>query len=69
MSLGTDIYGVVYDKGEIICREGDPGDCMYVIQSGAVEISRQNGSQGVVVAMLEQGDFFGEMALLDQQPR
>jgi CRP-like cAMP-binding protein len=69
MSLGADIYGVVYEKGEIICREGDPGECMYIIQSGAVEISRQNGSQEVVLAMLEQGDFFGEMALLDQQPR
>ena len=69
MSLGTDIYGVVYEKGEVICREGDPGDCMYVIQSGAVEISRRNGSQEVVVAMLEHGDFFGEMALLDRQPR
>ena len=69
MSLGSDIYGVVYEKGEIICREGDPGDCMYIIQSGAVEISRQKGSQEVVVAMLEQGDFFGEMALLDRQPR
>ena len=69
MSHGSDIYGVVYEKGEIICREGNPGDCMYIIQSGAVEISRQKGSQEVVVAMLEQGDFFGEMALLDQQPR
>ncbi len=69
MSLGSDIYGVIYDKGEIICREGDPGDCMYIIQSGAVEISRRKGSQEVVVAMLEQGDFFGEMALLDRQPR
>ena len=69
MSLGADIYGVVYKKGEIICREGDLGDFMYVIQSGAVEISRKNGSQEVVVAMLEQGDFFGEMALLDRQPR
>jgi F420-non-reducing hydrogenase small subunit len=69
MSLGADIYGVVYEKGEIICQEGDPGDCMYIIQSGAVEITRQKGSQEVVVAMLEQGDFFGEMALLDQQPR
>jgi F420-non-reducing hydrogenase small subunit len=69
VSLGTDVYGVVYDKGETICREGDPGDCMYIIQSGAVEISRQKGSQEVVVAMLEQGDFFGEMALIDQKPR
>jgi len=26
--LGADLYGIVFDKGEIVCREGDPGDTM-----------------------------------------
>ena len=69
MSLGPDVYGVGYEKGELVCRQGDLGDTMYIIQSGAVEVSRQNGTEEVVLAILEPGDFFGEMALLDQFPR
>jgi F420-non-reducing hydrogenase small subunit len=42
---------------------------MYIIQSGAVEISQLQGRREIVLALLEQGDFFGEMALFDRQPR
>ena len=69
MSLGPDVYGIGYEKGEVVCRQGDLGDTMYIIQSGAVEVSRQNGTEEVVLAILEPGDFFGEMALVDQYPR
>jgi F420-non-reducing hydrogenase small subunit len=69
LSLSPDVYGIVFPRGETICREGDPGDTMYVIQSGAVEVSRQSGGESLVLAILEQGDLFGEMALVDQQPR
>jgi F420-non-reducing hydrogenase small subunit len=69
MSLSPDVYGIVFPRGEIICQEGDRGDTMYVIQSGAVEVSRQSGGESLVLAILEQGDVFGEMALVDQYPR
>jgi F420-non-reducing hydrogenase small subunit len=69
MSLGADVYGIVFEKGEIVCREDDPGDTMYIIQSGAVKISRDREGEEVVLAILEPGEFFGEMALLDRQPR
>lgn len=69
MSQGEDLFGITFEKGEIVFSQGDMGDTMYIIQSGAVEISQsQNGSKAVL-ALLERGGFFGEMALIDNHPR
>jgi len=54
-----------YAAGEIICREGEPGAEMYIILQGKVEIVPGGGNPVILAA----GDFFGEMALLDHQPR
>ncbi len=69
MIQGEEIFGIIYEKGAVVFHQGDPGDVMYIIQSGAVEVSRIQGEQKVVFALLEQGDFFGEMALIDRRPR
>lgn len=50
--------------GEIIFDEGDPGDRLYVIQSGEVELSRRSPQQQRVVARLGAGDFFGELGVV-----
>jgi len=60
----------VYAPGELILKRGDPGDSMFVIYRGNVEVrlpSRDGNTQQV--AALKPGDFFGEMALLTGEPR
>lgn len=53
------------EEGDVIFNKGDAGDCLYVILGGAVEI--YNGDR--VMARLERGALFGEMALLSHEPR
>jgi F420-non-reducing hydrogenase small subunit len=69
MSKGEEIFGPIYQKGEVVFRQGEPGDTIYIIQSGAVEVSQLRNDKKVVLAILERGDFFGEMALIDKHPR
>lgn len=56
--------------GEALFREGGPGDQMYVVLDGRVMISKYiPGAGEEALAFLERGDYFGEMALIDKQPR
>ena len=70
---GTDAtavrYAVDFGAGEPVFREGDLGTEMYIIQTGQVEIVRRVGDEDRQMAVLERGDFFGEMALLESLPR
>jgi transcriptional regulator with GAF, ATPase, and Fis domain len=61
--------GRVYTNGEAICREGERGEVMYVIQSGKVKITKHAHTGELTLATLESGDAFGEMALFDKLPR
>jgi F420-non-reducing hydrogenase small subunit len=64
-----DLIGRVYEPGAIIFAQGEPGDTMYLIQSGAVEYSYKQGDTETVLTILERGDFVGEMALFGQERR
>ncbi len=58
------------DRGTVVFKEGDPGDKVYLILDGAVRISRQVPGMGEeALAVLKAGDYFGEMALIDDFPR
>jgi flavin-dependent dehydrogenase len=61
--------GKVYHDGEIIVRQDETGDCMFVIQTGEVEVIRQTGDRSTLLAVLREGDFFGEMALFEEELR
>lgn len=59
-----------FERGTIVVRKGDPGDKMYVIASGRVEVISENPQgERSRLAVLGQGDFFGEIALLENKPR
>ena len=55
--------------GEVIFHEGDLGTEMFIIQEGQIEILRLSSAGPQRLALLEKGDFFGEMAILDELPR
>ncbi|MFI4921226.1 MAG: cyclic nucleotide-binding domain-containing protein, partial [Gammaproteobacteria bacterium] len=58
-----------YRAGEILFDEGEPGDCLHLIRSGAVMVSRQLADREVVLAYAPAGKYVGEMALLSDLPR
>lgn len=58
-----------FSPGHVLFREGDGGTEMYVIQRGKVIIEKRLGGQERTVAELSEGDFFGEMAVLNERPR
>src|SRR5947209_2601722 len=62
-------YTVEHAPGEYVFREGELGTEMYIIHEGQVEILNRVGDEERLLAVLEKGDFFGEMALLEDRPR
>jgi EAL domain-containing protein (putative c-di-GMP-specific phosphodiesterase class I)/CRP-like cAMP-binding protein len=57
------------DSGNAIFTEGDPGDCAYIIEQGQVEITTTQHQDVIVLARLGPGELFGEMSLIDGEPR
>ncbi|MBX3736753.1 MAG: FAD-dependent oxidoreductase [Candidatus Didemnitutus sp.] len=60
-----------YEPGDFIIRQGEPASAFYVIESGEVEVVRatQENPAGEIIAVLGAGSFFGEQALINNQPR
>lgn len=59
-----------FRRNEVIFHQGDPGDALHVITSGAVKIVLPSPEgEEAIIATLRNGDFFGELSLLDGQPR
>jgi CRP-like cAMP-binding protein len=61
--------GNIYSDGEYIVRQGEPGNCMYEIQEGDVEVVMNEGDREIHLGTLRKGDFFGEMALFERTNR
>lgn len=57
------------NKGDILFREGDPSDAMYVIKAGRIAITKAKGSGEIILAEKAGGEMLGEMAFFDNKPR
>jgi CRP-like cAMP-binding protein len=62
-------FGREYPPGEVLFREGEPGDTMFVIQSGAARITKSVAGEEKLLAVLGPGEFLGELAILNSKPR
>jgi CRP/FNR family transcriptional regulator, cyclic AMP receptor protein len=68
--LSSLLHARRYAKGEVIFHQGDVGTALFIIRKGqvAIRLSSTDGKEATL-ALLERGDFFGELALLDGEPR
>lgn len=64
VNVGKLLRPAFYDRGAAIVMQGTPGNALYVIETGQVVIERD----GQLIAHLKEGDYFGEMSLLDNKP-
>ncbi len=62
-------YQMNYLPGATILMEGETGDCAFIIDKGVVEVSVQREDEKIVLAILKDGDIFGEMALVSGDVR
>lgn len=63
-ALGKD-----FGDGEAVVRQGERGDCMFVVQKGQLEVRVAGPDGETLLTVLEPGDVFGEMALFTKEPR
>jgi CRP/FNR family cyclic AMP-dependent transcriptional regulator len=67
--MDTGALGKIYHDGEIIIRQGDIGDCMYVILERQVEVIVEQADREVKLAVRGKGELFGEMAIFEKERR
>jgi type IV pilus assembly protein PilB len=69
--LAQSLRRVEFKKGETVFNEGDPGDAVYFIETGGVGVYLSDKALGIdlEIARLKEGEVFGEMALLTDEPR
>ena len=58
-----------YNNGQAVFKENEAGDGMYIIKKGVVKIFKENKTRRKFIASLTEGEFFGELALIDGSPR
>jgi CRP-like cAMP-binding protein len=69
-ALAAELHSASFRPGTVIFDHGDPGSTLYIISTGQVKISVDTAEgREVTLAILEAGEFFGELSLLDDLPR
>jgi len=67
--METGALGKVYEDGDLLVRQGDPGDCLFVIQEGTVEILMEQGGREKLLRTSGPGELIGEMAIFEHEAR
>ena len=60
---------VAAKAGDVIVKQDNPGDCMYILVKGKARVVHRKDGHYIELATLKPGDFFGEIALVDEGPR
>ena len=63
MPSESHMLGRLYKENDVVYRQGDTGNEMYVVQLGEIELIHRKGDKEFCLEVVRQGDFFGEMAL------
>lgn len=63
------VLGKAYANGELVVRQGEEGNCMYVVQAGKLEVLREEHDGAVRLAVMGEGDIFGEMSIFERELR
>ena len=61
--------GRTYQDGEVVVRQGEEGDCLFVVQEGQLEVVRQEQGKETLIRMVGKDELFGEMAVFERQLR
>lgn len=64
-----ELLGISYNDGDIIVQEGTESKEMYIVQAGKVKVVKNGGEAETLLAILKEGDIFGEMGLIEQKLR
>lgn len=68
--LATSLRRRRFNRDEVVFHRDDPGSSLFIVESGSVKIAlTSDEGKEVILALLRHGDFFGELALLDDEPR
>lgn len=69
VAIATSLQERIYNKDDMIVKQGDMGDTFYIIEEGEVQVREHRGDSTVDLVTRKRGDYFGEMALLKDEPR
>lgn len=67
--MNSGVLGKCYLPGETIIRQGETGDCMFAIQRGRVEVLLSGKDGELQIAVMKEGEIFGEMAIFEREVR
>jgi CRP-like cAMP-binding protein len=67
--ISADLRTLTFAAGDYVCRQGESGESLFLVQTGLIEVWLETGAEKKLVRRLRQGEVVGEMALLTGEPR